>query len=185
VSLRPALLRCTAVGSLLAASTTPAWLPHAGPEVIVPRSILDSLDAIFVESNRHWDELGDLNTLERMLGTVRPTQREYLGCLQGSRDGDRVRIDGWVPAGGMKQLQLAVSGSCDSVARLVGTFHTHPFHADPQNLPVKERSLSRQDLETFERSDYAVTFVLWDVDSIDAAAHTAAGVRHPVPLVVE
>ncbi len=158
----------------------------AEPVVVLARSVRDSMNAVFAESNRHWDELADLNTLERMLGTVRPTQREYLGCLQGRRDGGAVRIEGWVPARNMKQLQLAVAGSCDSVAGVVGTFHTHPYHADLQNHPVKERSLSRQDLETFGGSVFTVALVMWDIDSIDGAVKAEGGkVKHPVTLRVE
>lgn len=173
------------VGSAAAPRPWP-WAPASGPTVVLARAVRDSMNAVFAENNRHWDELGDLNTLERMLGTVRPTQREYLGCLQGTRDGDQVRVDGWVPARNMKQLQLAVAGNCDGVARLVGTFHTHPYHADVQNLPIKERSLSRQDLETFGDSPYAVALVIWDMDSVDGAVKGEGGeVRHPVMVRVQ
>jgi hypothetical protein len=143
------------------------------------------MNAAFGRSNEHWNELADLNTMERMLGTIRPTQREYLGCLQGEARGDAVQIDGWVPARDMKQLQLAVTGSCDSVPRLVGTWHTHPFRANLQNLPVKERRLSAQDLATFGGSRLSVTLVMWDHDSVDAALRTGTGaVVHPARLVV-
>ena len=66
--------------------------------------------------------------------------------------GHTIRIDGWVPAAGMKQLQLAVAGSCDSVPHLIGTWHTHPYRADLHNLPIRESRLSPQDLETFGAS---------------------------------
>src|SRR6185295_11968703 len=106
-----------------------------GPVIRLSRAARASMSAEFARSNQHWDELADLNTMERMLGTIRPTQREYLGCLQGEANGQVVRIDSWVPARDMKQrdmkqLQQAVAGSCDSVPRLVGTWHTHPFRAD-------------------------------------------------------
>ncbi len=159
---------------------------RADADVALPHTIRDSMNAVFLASNEHWNELGDLNTLERMLGTVRPTQREYLGCLQGTvRDGV-VRIDGWMPAHHMKRLQLAVTGSCEGVPRLVGTWHTHPYHADLQNLPLKERSLSPQDLETLRTSDYAVMLVIWDVDSLDAAVRLPDGAtRHPAAVRIE
>ena len=112
--------------------------------VVLARPARDSMNVVFRRFNQHWDELGDLTTLERMLGTIRPTQLEYLGCLQGSVLGDTVRIESWQPAADMKQLQLAVAGNCDTVPRLVGTWHTHPYRADLQNSPVKERSLSAQ-----------------------------------------
>jgi hypothetical protein len=160
-------------------------LPH-DPVIVIPRAVRDSMNTVFLASNQHWDELRDLNTLERMLGTVRPTQREYLGCLQGTVHGGVIRVDGWVPARDMKQLQLAVTGSCEGVPRLVGTWHTHPFRADLQNLPLKERSLSPQDLETFRTSGYAATVVVWDVDSLDAAVRESEGeTRHPVAVVIE
>jgi hypothetical protein len=155
------------------------------PVVLLAPGARDSMNAAFDRSNEHWNELADLNTMERMLGTIRPTQREYLGCLQGRSQGDTVRIDGWIPARDMKQLQLAVAGSCDSVPRLVGTWHTHPFRADLQNLPVKERRLSAQDLSTFAGSRLKVTLVMWDRDSVDAALRTAGGdVVHPARLLV-
>ena len=160
-------------------------LPH-GPAIIIPGAVRDSMNAVFLAFNRHWNELRDLNTLERMLGTVRPTQREYLGCLQGSERDGVVRVDGWVPARDMKQLQLAVAGSCEGVPRLVGTWHTHPYRADLQNLPLKERRLSPQDLETFRTSGYAATIAVWDVDSLDAAVRAPDGAtRHPVVVVIK
>ena len=163
-----------------------AVLQRGDPGLVLPKAIRDSMDGVFVASNEHWNELGDLNTLERMLGTVRPTQREYLGCLQGTvRDG-AVRVDGWTPASEMKRLQLAVSGSCDGVPRLVGTWHTHPFRADAQNLPLKERTLSLQDLRTFDATGYSASIVIWDVDSIDAAVRAPDGsVHHPAAIRIE
>ena len=156
------------------------------PVVILSRVARDSMNAAFAASNEHWDQLSDLNTLERMLGTIRPTQREFRGCLQGSADGRTIRIDGYVPATDMKQLQLAVAGSCDSVSRLIGTWHTHPYRADQHNLPLKERQLSAQDLETFAGSGLTVTLVMWDRDSIDAAVRLDGGqVVHPAGLIVE
>lgn len=154
--------------------------------VVLSRSARDSMSAEFDRYNAHWNELADLNTMERMLGTIRPTQREYLGCLQGRVVGDTIRIEHWTPAADMKQLQLAVSGNCDSVPGLIGTWHTHPFRADLNNLPIKERSLSAQDLQTFGHSELAVTLVMWDRDSLDAAVRDlGGGVVHPVPLRVE
>ena len=156
-----------------------------GPVIVLARAARDSMNAAFARSNEHWNELADLNTMERMLGTIRPTQREYLGCLQGEVDGEGVRIDSWVPARDMKQLQLAVAGSCDFVPRLVGTWHTHPFRADLRNLPVKERRLSTQDLQTFGGSRFRVTLVMWDYDSIDAALRSGSGATlHPARVVV-
>jgi hypothetical protein len=156
----------------------------SAPVVVLSAGVRDEMGGVFSRFNRHWNELGDLNTLERMLGTIRPTQREYLGCLQGEVRGDTVRVDGWVPAAGMKQLQLAVTGTCDTVPHLVGTWHSHPYHADLRNLPVKERSLSPQDLETFRASGQPVELVIWDVDSLDGAMRWRGAVVHPVRLVV-
>lgn len=178
-------LALAAVLAGAAAFATTSVQRDTGPRVVLYRAARDSMNAVFIDGNRHWNELADLNTLERMLGTVRPTQREFLGCLQGHVDGSTVVIDGWVPASNMKQLQLAVTGDCDSVPRLVGTWHTHPYHADVHNKPVKERSLSKQDLMTFGESSFPVTLVVWDVDSIDVAARGRGGeIRHPAPLRV-
>jgi hypothetical protein len=156
---------------------------HPPRVVLLARDARDSMSVVYRQFNAHWDELGDLNTLERMLGTVRPTQREYLGCLQGSVRGDTVRIERWQPAADMKQLQLAVAGNCDTVSHLLGTWHTHPYRADPQNLPIKERSLSAQDLETFRAAPrLKVTLVMWDVDSLDAAVKDGPDVVHPAAV---
>ncbi len=86
----------------------------------------------------------------------------------------------------MKQLPLAVAGHCDSVPRLVGTWHTHPYRADLQNLPIKERRLSAQDLATFADSRLNVVLVMWDQDSVDAAVRDAEGaVVHPARVAVD
>lgn len=174
-----------ALAALFTAARGSGAAGEHGPVVLLAPGALDSMNAAFDRSNEHWNELADLNTMERMLGTIRPTQREYLGCLQGEVRGDVVRIDGWIPARDMKQLQLAVAGSCDSIPRLIGTWHTHPFRADLQNLPVKERGLSAQDLATFGGSRLKVTLVMWDRDSLDAALRTSGGeVVHPARLLV-
>jgi hypothetical protein len=152
--------------------------------VLLDRAARDSMSSVFRRFNEHWDELGELNTLERMLGTIRPTQLEYLGCLQGMVREDTVRIEGWQPAADLKQLPLAVAGTCDTIPRLLGTWHTHPFRADLQNLPIKERHLSAQDLATFGASGYRVTLMMWDVDSVDAAVSDGVKVVHPVQVVL-
>jgi hypothetical protein len=159
---------------------------YGTPVIVLSRPGRDAMSAEFDRSNAHWNELADLNTMERMLGTIRPTQREYLGCLQGRVDGATIRVERWAPAANMKQLQLAVAGSCDSVPELIGTWHTHPFRADLDNLPLKERRLSAQDLETFGHSGLAVTLVMWDRDSLDGAVRdVGGGVVHPAPVRVE
>jgi hypothetical protein len=179
------LLLTALVAPLAAVACQVSRAGERGPVVVLLAAARDSMNATFARSNEHWNELADLNTMERMLGTIRPTQREYLGCLQGEVRGDSVRIDGWVPARDMKQLQLAVTGSCDAVPRVVGTWHTHPFRANLQNLPVKERRLSAQDLATFGGSRLSVTLVMWDHDSVDAALRTGTGALvHPARLVV-
>jgi hypothetical protein len=158
-------------------------VPADPPTVTLSRSALDSMNLAFAGSNRHWNELSDLNTMERMLGTIRPTQREFLGCLQGRVRGTTVEIVRWVPARDMKQLQLAVAGNCDSVPDLVGTWHTHPFRADLRNLPIKERHLSPQDLATFGSTRLVVTMVVWDEDSVDAAVRLPGSVSvHPAEV---
>jgi hypothetical protein len=169
---------------LVTSPGTPVETDHARV-VVLPRSARDSMSIVYRRFNQHWDELGDLNTLERMLGTVRPTQLEYLGCLRGTVQRDTVRIESWQPAADLKQLQLAVTGNCDTVSHLIGTWHTHPFRADLQNLAIKERKLSAQDMETFRRSALAVTLVMWDVDSVDAAVKEENGSRtHPATVII-
>lgn len=143
------------------------------------------MSAAWARYNEHWDEQADRNTMERMLGTVGPTQREFLGCLRGRIVGDTIRIERWVPAADLKQLPMAVAGNCDGVTGRLGTWHTHPYRADLQNLPVKERSLSAQDLETFAGSEDRVTLMMWDVDSLDAAVKRDGRVVHPVTVVVQ
>src|SRR3989449_9520858 len=81
--------------------------------VLLPRAVRDSMRARWEENNRHWDELADVNTLTQMLGTGKPTQREYLGCLWGTISRDTLWIRGASAAHDLKQLQFAVAGSCD------------------------------------------------------------------------
>ncbi len=161
----------------------PAMDTHP-PVVVLTQGAYDSMSIVFRRFNRHWDELADLTTLERMLGTVRPTQLEYLGCLQGSVRGDTIWVESWQQAAKLKQLQLAVDGNCDDVPRLLGTWHTHPYRADLQNRAIKERSLSARDLETFASSAFPLTLVMWDADSMDAAVKDGAGFTHPVAVLI-
>jgi len=143
------------------------------------------MSALWVENNRHWDELADQNTLTQLLGSGKPTQREYLGCLVGDVAGDTLFIRSFVPAEHLKQLQFAVAGDCDGVERLVGTFHTHPYRADPAGRAVKERGLSAMDLKTFAAAPDLVSMVMWDLDSLDAATKAGDGsVRHPAAVRV-
>src|SRR5207237_53617 len=89
----------------------------------------------WLENNRHWDELAGQNTLTQLLGTGRPTQREYLACLEGEVVRDTLFVRRLQPARDLKQLQLAVAGTCDSVARLVGTFAANtPVRIRPSSL---------------------------------------------------
>jgi hypothetical protein len=153
--------------------------------VVLPAELRGMMSAVWVESNRHWDELADQNTLTQLLGTGKPTQREYLGCLAGELQGDTLFVRRLEPAANLKQLQFAVAGTCDGVAQLVGTFHTHPYRADPAGRPLKERGLSTMDLETFAQAPDLVALVMWDLDSLDVAAKAWDGsVRHPAPLTV-
>jgi len=153
--------------------------------VVLPADLRGLMSALWVENNRHWDELADQNTLTQLLGSGKPTQREYLGCLVGDVSGDTLFIRSLVPADHLKQLQFAVAGDCDNVERLVGTFHTHPYRADPAGGAVKERGLSAMDLKTFAAAPDMVTMVMWDLDSLDVATKARdGGVRHPMPLAV-
>jgi hypothetical protein len=153
--------------------------------VVLPAEVRARMGAIWVEGNRHWDELAGQNTLTQLLGTGKPTQREYLGCLTGEVRGDTVFVRWLEPAAGLKQLQFAVAGTCDGVAQVVGTFHTHPYRADPRGRPLKERGLSTLDLETFAQAPDLVALVMWDLDSLDIAIKASDGsVRHPAALTV-
>lgn len=154
--------------------------------VVLPRPVLSSMNARFRESNEHWEDAPEMNRLTQMLGTGGPTQLEYMGCLRGHVAGDTLRIRGWQEPRDLIRLQFAVDGSCDHVRDLVGTWHTHPYRADAGGDPVKKRSLSRDDLETFRKSRDLVIVAVWDVDSLDVAVRGPdGGVIHPAPLVVE
>jgi len=153
--------------------------------VVLPADLRGLMSALWVENNRHWDELADQNTLTQLLGSGKPTQREYLGCLVGDVSGDTLFIRRLVPADHLKQLQFAVAGDCDGVERLVGTFHTHPYRADPAGRAVKERGLSAMDLKTFAAAPDMVTMVMWDLDSLDLATKAVDGsVRHPAAVQI-
>ncbi len=176
------------VSAALRVSTSGAAVfSRLAPEALVlPAAVQESINRVFLENNEHWDELQDMNQLEQMLGTAGPTQREYLGCLQGRVDRDTVWVTGWTEAADLKQSQFWVDGSCDGVKGYVGTWHTHPYHADLQGNAVKERTLSETDLQTFHEGKDLVTVAVWDVDSLDAAIRRPDGeVLHPAPVVVK
>jgi len=153
--------------------------------IVVPAEIRGMMSAVWVTNNRHWDELGDQNTLTQLLGTGRPTQLEYLGCLAGEVVNDTLFVRRLVSAADLRQLQFAVAGNCDTVDGFVGTWHTHPYRAGPYGQATKERALSAQDLATFASARDLVTVVVWDVDSLDAAAKGPDGsVRHPARITL-
>jgi hypothetical protein len=165
----------------------PLFAPRSPPfnVVVLPAQTRGLMSALWAENNRHWDELSGQNTLTQLLGTGRPTQLEYLGCLTGVVVRDTLFVTRLLKAADLRQLQFAVAGNCDGVEQLVGTFHTHPYRADSAGRPLKERGLSAMDLQTFATATDIVTMVMWDRDSLDLAAKAADGsVRHPIPLEV-
>lgn len=174
------LLALAAIGAVLGGGGSPKF-----SVVVLPADLRSAMNAVWMENNRHWDELADQNTLTQLLGTGKPTQREYLGCLIGDVERDTLFVQRFVQAANLRQLQFAVAGSCDGVAQLVGTFHTHPYRADSAGRAVKERGLSAMDLRTFAAAADMVTMVIWDRDSLDVATKAADGsVRHPAPLAM-
>ncbi len=188
-----ALLACLACGVILGRGETgevrdgalPSPLSPPFQAIVLPAALRDTMSAIWAENNRHWDELADQNTLTQLLGTGKPTQREYLGCLAGEITRDTLFVRRLTAAAGLRQLQFAVAGSCDGVRGFLGTWHTHPYRADSAGRAVKERGLSAMDLRTFAGARDAVTMVMWDLDSLDVATKTPDGaVRHPAPLAV-
>jgi hypothetical protein len=177
---RPAL---AALGAALVALRSPSPAPFG--VIALPAAVRGVMSDLWRTNNRHWDELADQNILTQLLGTGKPTQREYLGCLVGEVVRDTLFVRQVVPAAGLRQMQFAVTGSCDGVADLVGSFHTHPFRADAEGHAVKERGLSTTDLHTFAASSDLVAMVMWDADSLDVAAKPSGGaLRHPAPLAV-
>jgi hypothetical protein len=173
-----------ASGQVAAAARAQSSVPPFATVVLAPR-LRDEMSAIWAANNRHWDELSDQNTLTQLLGTGKPTQREYLGCLAGAVDGDTLFVRRLVAAADLKQLQFAVAGHCDGVDHFIGTWHTHPYRADSAGHALKERGLSALDLETFAAAADLVTIVMWDRDSLDVAAKRPDGsVRHPTALAV-
>ena len=156
------------------------------PVIVIAPVVRDSLNSTWSQANRHWDEIADQNMLTQALGTGdRPTQKEYLGCLIGDSNADTFHVIGLVPAHDMKRFQFAVTGSCDSVPGVIGTFHTHPYRAAPTgDAPLKEPGLSKQDLMTFMGGADRALIVVWDVDSLDVALRSADGrVVHPALLL--
>jgi hypothetical protein len=154
------------------------------PVIVLPTSIRDTLNGVWTAANVHWNEIADQNMLTQALGTGKPTQKEYLGCLIGDTNGDTFHVIGWVPAHDMKRFQFAVTGSCDSVPGAIGTFHTHPYRAGPTGEMLKEPGLSEQDLTTFTGGTDRVLIVVWDVDSLDVALRAADGrIVHPAAFL--
>lgn len=156
----------------------------ADPILVVPPTVRDSLNHVWAAANVHWNEIADQNMLTQALGTGKPTQHEYLGCLIGVTAGDTLRVTSWTPARDMKRFQFAVTGSCDSVPGVIGTFHTHPYRAAPSGEALKEPGLSTQDLTTFAAGTDRALIVVWDVDSLDVALRASDGrVVHPAVLL--
>jgi hypothetical protein len=154
------------------------------PVIVIPPAVRDSLNSVWTQANLHWNEIADQNTLTQALGTGKPTQKEYLGCLIGDANADTFHVIGWVPAHDMKRFQFAVTGSCDSIPGAIGTFHTHPYRADSAGGALKEPGLSAQDLMTFTTGGDRALIVVWDVDSLDVALRASDGhVVHPALLV--
>ena len=176
--------RVAALATLALVAIAAARASH-DPVILIPASVRDSLNSIWSQANTHWNEIADQNMLTQALGTGKPTQKEYLGCLIGDTNADTFRVIGWIPAHEMKRFQFAVTGSCDSVPGAIGTFHTHPYRAAPTgDLPLKEPGLSKQDLMTFMGGTDRVLVVVWDVDSLDVALRSANGrVVHPALLL--
>lgn len=181
---RPAALSA-ALGVLVWCALGPIGPAGAQPPVVsIAQVVRDSINALWLRNNRHWDELARVNTLTQMLGTGPPTQREYMGCLVGHATDDTIWVDSWVPPEHLIQLQFAVTGSCDRVADLVGTWHTHPYRAAPDGHALKEPVLSAGDLSTFRDGHDRVILAAWDVDSVDAAVRLPDGaVQHPASVI--
>jgi hypothetical protein len=163
----------------------PAAAAPAEAAVVITDSVRAELDSIFRESNTHWNELAGESQIAQMLGTGKPTQLEYMGCLQGRAAGDTIWVYGTTPARGMKRFQFAVTGTCDHVPDLVGTWHTHPYRAALDGNALKERTLSTKDLGTFAKGSDRALMAVWDADSVDVAVRSVNGtIRHPSALVV-
>jgi hypothetical protein len=176
-------IRLPALALLVGVVAAAARLTH-DPVISIPVSVRDSLNGVWTQANLHWNEISDQNMLTQALGTGKPTQKEYLGCLIGDTDGDTFHVIGWIPAHDMKRFQFAVTGSCDSVPGTIGTFHTHPYRAAPTGEALKEPGLSKQDLSTFAGGTDRVLIVVWDVDSLDVALRASDGrVVHPALLL--
>src|SRR5205809_193834 len=123
-------VRALFVASVVTGMTLGAATPAPPFSVIVlPPGLRGMMSAVWIQNNRHWDELAGQNTLTQLLGTGRPTQREYLGCLAGEVANDTMWVRELESAADLKQLQFAVAGNCDQVDHLVGTWHTNPSRA--------------------------------------------------------
>jgi hypothetical protein len=176
-------IRLPVLAALVVIVAAATGLAH-DPVITIPDSVRDSLNSVWTQANLHWNEISDQNMLTQALGTGKPTQKEYLGCLIGDTDGDTFHVIGWIPAHDMKRFQFAVTGSCDSVPGAIGTFHTHPYRAAPTGVALKEPGLSKQDLTTFTGGTDRVLIVVWDVDSLDVALRSSDGrVVHPAVLL--
>jgi hypothetical protein len=185
----PAGVALGAVLALIGGAARPSHdsldLPRGPRALVVPDAVRSSINRKFRLNNEHWDEVADMNQLEQMLGTGGPTQREYMGCLQGRVARDTVWVTGWAEAADLKQGQFWVDGSCEAVPRFLGTWHTHPYRADLDGKPLKERGLSVLDLETFRKTRDRVAMAVWDVDSLDVAIRREDDtLLHPAPVVL-
>src|SRR2546427_6586075 len=139
--------------------------------------------SVRTDNTRHWDELAGVNTLTQLLGTAKPTQREYLGCLAGDVAHDTLWVRELLSADQLRQLQFAVAGNCNQVDRLIGTWHTHPYRAGPDGRALQERGLSAMDLAPFPPARELRPIAIGGVPPVDVGTQAPDGsVRHPVPL---
>ena len=184
-ALRVAAVTTLALSLVVTAGVAAPPLGTSPGVLVLAPEVRDSINAIFLRFNKHWNELAETNTLTQMLGTGPPTQREYLGCLVGRATGDTVWVTSWAQARDLKQFQFAVTGSCDAVPNMVGAWHTHPYRAGPDGHALKEPGLSPHDLTTFASGRDRVVIAAWDVDSLDAAIRAGDGaIHHPATVVV-
>jgi hypothetical protein len=152
--------------------------------VVLPAAIRDSMSAIWTENNRHWDEAPETNGRMWTSSVTRPTELRYMGCLTGRLTGDTLWVSHLVPAAGLAQHQLSVSGDCSGVPELIGTWRTHPFRAGFKGHVIKERGLSGRELKKFTAGGELVVIVVWDVDSIDLATRAPDGARYPASYIL-
>ncbi len=95
------------------------WLPPLPPAVVVMAvEVRDSINAIFLRNNQHWDELSDQNTLTRDAGYRKTDAARVPRVFGRARDGRHCLGHRVATSAGAKAIPIRGGGNVRSRATL-------------------------------------------------------------------